>query len=114
VYAGEIAGAAGAAGGSAAWPAWSQTKIDFFFPVPVEGKLAREMTRLTKVYNDSQKEVQVTAVYTGSYDETKLKEFRHVSTLHRSGGTSRIAFLPSAMRQGSSNRRRVGESITAC
>lgn len=53
--------------------AQAQTKIDFFFPVPVDGKLAREMARLTKVYNDSQKEVAVTAVYTGSYDETKLK-----------------------------------------
>src|SRR5262245_55264141 len=53
--------------------AWAQTRIEFFFPVPVEGKLAREMTRLVKQYNDSQKEVEVTAVYTGSYDETKLK-----------------------------------------
>ena len=53
--------------------AWAQSKIEFFFPVPVEGKLAKEMTRLVKVYNDSQKEVAVTAVYTGSYDETKLK-----------------------------------------
>ncbi len=51
----------------------AQTKIDFFFPVPVEGKLAREMTRLVRVYNDSQKEVEVTAVYTGGYDDTKLK-----------------------------------------
>jgi sn-glycerol 3-phosphate transport system substrate-binding protein len=51
----------------------AQTKIDFFFPVPVDGKLAKEMTRLVKVYNDSQKEIAVTAVYTGSYDETKLK-----------------------------------------
>jgi sn-glycerol 3-phosphate transport system substrate-binding protein len=53
--------------------AMAQTKIDFFFPVPVDGKLAKEMTRLTKLYNDSQKEVAVTGVYTGSYDETKLK-----------------------------------------
>lgn len=51
----------------------AQTRIDFFFPVPVDGKLAKEMTRLVKVYNDSQKDVSVTAVYTGSYDETKLK-----------------------------------------
>ncbi|MDP1908801.1 MAG: extracellular solute-binding protein, partial [Hyphomicrobium sp.] len=56
-----------------ALPAAAQTKIDFFFPVPVEGKLAREMTRLVKSYNDSQKEVEVTAVYTGGYDDTKLK-----------------------------------------
>ena len=51
----------------------AQTKIEFFFPVPVEGKLAREMTRLVKLYNESQKEVEVTAVYTGGYDDTKLK-----------------------------------------
>jgi sn-glycerol 3-phosphate transport system substrate-binding protein len=57
----------------AAVPAAAQTKIDFFFPVPVDGPLAREMTRLVKVYDDSQKDVSVTAVYTGSYDETKLK-----------------------------------------
>ena len=56
-----------------ALPAAAQTKIDFFFPVPVDGKLAREMTRLMKFYNDSQKEVEVTAVYTGGYDDTKLK-----------------------------------------
>src|SRR5438876_1198328 len=37
--------------------AQAQTKIDFFFPVPVDGKLAKEMTRLVKVYNDSQKAV---------------------------------------------------------
>ena len=51
----------------------AQTKIEFFFPVPVEGKLAKEMTRLVKVYNDSQKDVDVTAIYSGSYDDTKLK-----------------------------------------
>jgi sn-glycerol 3-phosphate transport system substrate-binding protein len=54
-------------------PAWSQTKIDFFFPVPVDGKLAKELTRLTKVYNDSQKDVAVTPVYAGNYDDAKLK-----------------------------------------
>ena len=58
---------------TAAFPAWSQTKIDFFFPVPVEGKLAREMTRLVKLYNESQKDVEVVASYTGGYDDTKLK-----------------------------------------
>jgi sn-glycerol 3-phosphate transport system substrate-binding protein len=58
---------------TAALPAWAQTRIEFFFPVPVEGKLAREMTRLVKLYNEGQKEVEVTAVYTGGYDDTKLK-----------------------------------------
>ncbi len=56
-----------------ALPAAAQTRIEFFFPVPVEGKLAREMTRLVKLYNEGQKEVEVTAVYTGGYDDTKLK-----------------------------------------
>ena len=64
--------AIGALALSFALPAAAQTKIDFFFPVPVEGKLAREMTRLVKSYNESQKEVEVTAVYTGGYDDTKL------------------------------------------
>lgn len=68
--AGAMALAAGCAGAS---QAQAQTKIEFFFPVPVEGKLAREMTRLVKVYNEGQKEVEVTAVYTGGYDDTKLK-----------------------------------------
>ena len=36
----------------AAFAGMAQTKIEFFFPVPVEGKLAREMTRLVKVYNE--------------------------------------------------------------
>ncbi len=67
------AGALALALATAALPAWAQTRIEFFFPVPVDGKLAKEMTRLVKVYNDSQKEVEVTAVYTGSYDDTKLK-----------------------------------------
>ena len=58
---------------AAALPAGAQTRIEFFFPVPVEGKLAREMTRLVKLYNEGQKEVDVTAVYTGGYDDTKLK-----------------------------------------
>jgi sn-glycerol 3-phosphate transport system substrate-binding protein len=53
--------------------AQAQTKIDFFFPVPVDGKLAKELTRLTKVYNDSQKDVAVTPVYAGNYDDAKLK-----------------------------------------
>ncbi len=51
----------------------AQTKIDFFFPVPVDGKLAKELQRLTKVYNDSQKDVAVTPVYAGNYDDAKLK-----------------------------------------
>ena len=64
---------AGAHACAAAAPPAGRDQDRFFFPVPVEGKLAREMTRLVKHYNESQKEVEVTAVYTGGYDDTKLK-----------------------------------------
>lgn len=49
------------------------TDIDLFFPVPVQGKLANEMTRLVDVFNKDHPEIKVTAVYTGSYDDTNLK-----------------------------------------
>ena len=39
--------------------AFAQTKIDFYFPQPVDGPFVREMTRIVKSYNDSQKEVEV-------------------------------------------------------
>ena len=51
---------------ASAAPTGRQTKIDFFFPVPVDGKLAKEMTRLVKVYNDSQKEIRRPARNSGS------------------------------------------------
>ncbi len=53
--------------------AQAATDIDFFFPVPVQGKLALEMTRLVDVFNAQQNDVHVTAVYTGAYDDTNLK-----------------------------------------
>src|SRR3569833_2986912 len=70
-----IAGAAVAALVPALAPslASAQTRIDFYFPQPVDGPFVREMTRIVKSYNDSQKEVQVTPVFSGSYDDTKLK-----------------------------------------
>src|SRR5450631_2211122 len=54
-------------------PARAATDIDLFFPVPVQGKLANEMQRLIAAFNDSTPDVHVTAVYTGSYDDTNLK-----------------------------------------
>ncbi|HTR87178.1 MAG TPA: extracellular solute-binding protein, partial [Reyranella sp.] len=51
----------------------AQTKIEFYFPQPVDGPFVREMTRIVKSYNDSQKDVVVTPVFSGSYDDTKLK-----------------------------------------
>jgi sn-glycerol 3-phosphate transport system substrate-binding protein len=49
------------------------TEIDLFFPVPVQGKLAVERQRMIEQYNKDHADTHVTAVYTGSYDDTNLK-----------------------------------------
>ncbi|MBU6498054.1 MAG: ABC transporter substrate-binding protein, partial [Rhodospirillales bacterium] len=49
------------------------TDIDFFFPVPVQGKLASEMQRVIGDFGRANPDIHVTAVYTGSYDDTNLK-----------------------------------------
>src|SRR5580692_2335644 len=49
------------------------TKIEYFFPVAVDGKLAQEMTNMVKKFNAQQTDIEVVPVYTGSYDETKIK-----------------------------------------
>lgn len=49
------------------------TNIDFFFPVPVQGKLAVEMEKMIGQFDKSHPDIHVTAVYTGSYDDTNLK-----------------------------------------
>lgn len=58
-----------ASGGLAA----AKTTIDFYFPVPVQGALSREMGRLVKAFNDAHPDIEVVAAYTGSYDDTRLK-----------------------------------------
>ncbi len=58
---------------SASAVAADKTSIDFYFPVPVQGALAREMTRMVKEFNDASPDVEVVAAYTGSYDDTRLK-----------------------------------------
>jgi sn-glycerol 3-phosphate transport system substrate-binding protein len=60
--------ALGLAGGAQA-----ETAIDYFFPVPVDGPLAKEMNRLVGEFNKSHPDIKVTPVYTGSYDETSIK-----------------------------------------
>ncbi len=62
-----------AASAFAAIPATAQTKIDLFFPVPVEGKLAKEMQNMVGRFNKENPDIVATAVYTGSYDETDIK-----------------------------------------
>ena len=53
--------------------AQSPTEVELFFPVPVDGKLAKDMTTLIKEFNDKHPAIKATAVYTGSYDETLIK-----------------------------------------
>lgn len=49
------------------------TAIELFFPVPVDGQLARDMNTLVKMFNDKHPDIKATAVFTGSYDETLIK-----------------------------------------
>lgn len=69
-----LAGAALAAG-LALTPAFGQspTEIELFFPVPVDGQLARDMATMIKEFNEGHPAIKVTPVYTGSYDETLIK-----------------------------------------
>jgi sn-glycerol 3-phosphate transport system substrate-binding protein len=53
--------------------AHAATELDLFFPVPVQGKLATEMQRLIEEFDKTHPDIHVTAVYTGSYDDTNLK-----------------------------------------
>ena len=66
---------AGSMAGALAFPAMAEgpTEIDLFFPVPVDGKLARDMGTLIKEFNDGHPDIKATAVYTGSYDDTLIK-----------------------------------------
>jgi len=49
------------------------TSLDFYFPTPVQGPLARELTRIVKEFNEKNADIDVVAVYTGSYDDTRVK-----------------------------------------
>jgi sn-glycerol 3-phosphate transport system substrate-binding protein len=53
--------------------AFSATKIDLFFPAPVDGALAKEMQNLVARFNKETPDIEVTAAYTGTYDETDIK-----------------------------------------
>jgi sn-glycerol 3-phosphate transport system substrate-binding protein len=53
--------------------AQAATDIDLFFPVPVQGKLSVEMQRVIDVFNKAHPDINVTAAYTGAYDDTNLK-----------------------------------------
>ena len=68
-----LTGAALALALGAAGPAAAQTEIDLFFPVPVDGALAKNMTELVKGFNETHPDIKATPVFTGSYDETLIK-----------------------------------------
>ena len=73
VLGGALAMPAAAALARPAFAADGSTEIDLFFPVPVQGKLATEMKNLVDKFNAAHPNIIVTAVYTGSYDDTNLK-----------------------------------------
>ena len=68
-----LRGAALAAALVAAGSARAATEIELFFPVPVDGQLARNMAAMIKEFNESHPEIKATPVYTGTYDETLIK-----------------------------------------
>lgn len=49
------------------------TDVDLFFPVPVDGPLAKNMTGLIRTFNEAHPGIKVTPAFTGSYDETLIK-----------------------------------------
>ena len=71
-----------APGGSAAD---APTEIEFFFPVPVQGRLSNEMQRLVSAFNDKHPDIHVTPSYTGSYDDTNLKTRAAIQAGHSPG-----------------------------
>jgi sn-glycerol 3-phosphate transport system substrate-binding protein len=65
--------------------AHAATDLDLFFPVPVQGKLAVEMQRLIDQFDQTHPDIHVTAVYTGSYDDTNLKTRAAIRAGHPPG-----------------------------
>ncbi len=58
------------------------TEIDFFFPVPVQGRLSNEIQRLVSDFNAKHPDIHVTPSYTGSYDDTNLKTHAAIQAGH--------------------------------
>src|SRR6516162_8812203 len=58
---------------AASGAAQAATEIELFFPVPVDGALARDMATMIKEFNETHPDIKATPVYTGSYDETLIK-----------------------------------------
>lgn len=65
--------------------AQAATELDMFFPVPVQGRLATEMQHLIQQFDKAHPDIHVTAVYTGSYDDTNLKTRAAIQADHPPG-----------------------------
>ncbi len=65
--------------------AHAATNIDLYFPVPVQGKLAVEMQRLIAEFDKTHPDINVTPVYTGSYDDTNMKTRAAIQAGHPPG-----------------------------
>ena len=65
--------------------AQAATELDLYFPVPVQGKLATEMQHLIEQFDQTHQDIHVTAVYTGSYDDTNLKTRAAIQAGHPPG-----------------------------
>ena len=65
-----------------AFGARAATEIDFFFPVPVQGRLSNEIQRLVGEFNSRHPDIHVTPSYTGSYDDTNLKTHAAIAAGH--------------------------------
>jgi sn-glycerol 3-phosphate transport system substrate-binding protein len=72
-FLGALAAAALAAAVGAPALAQPVTEIELFFPVPVDGQLARDMASMVKEFSDAHPAIKAVAAFTGSYDETLIK-----------------------------------------
>ena len=70
-------------------PAFPKVDVKVYYPVQVAGPLTRVIDQLVKEFNESQKDIEVTAVYAGNYDQTMQK----AQTAFMSGNPPEIAIL---------------------
>jgi sn-glycerol 3-phosphate transport system substrate-binding protein len=77
--------------GAVAAQAKAPVKLSFDFPVGVTGPLTRDMSNLVNTFNKSHPGIQVTPVYTGSYQQTVAR----VETDIQSGTPPTLAVLTS-------------------
>src|SRR5258708_39095852 len=72
------------------------TEIELFFPVPVDGHLARDMATLLKEFNETHPAIKATPLYTGPYDETPIKTRAPVAAAQPPAARNKAANSPPA------------------